>query len=106
MIRTGKLDLAERRAAELCKKLEAMFDPALKQIVFTTKEEFEQFKAGQAGKFEWIDYSYKQCLEAQAFMASERRDYPAALRQLKVMESVVPISASVAAETGHILGQL
>jgi tetratricopeptide (TPR) repeat protein len=105
-LQADKLDLAQQRAVDLCKKYEAMFDPALVQRVFAKKAEFEEYKQMRVEKIEWIDTGYKQCLMIQAFIAAERRDYAVALDKLKAIEKIAPTSANTACETGHTLGKL
>ena len=41
----------------------------------------------------------------QAYLAAERRDFPAALAYLKTIESIAPVSAGSVVEAGYILNQ-
>lgn len=105
-IAAKQFDEANDRAIALCKQFEAMFDPAVKQFVFRTRAEYDEFKKSYDGSFEWIDSGYQQCRQMQAFVAAERRDFPTALAILKSIEALVPQGADSMIETGYILGQL
>ena len=105
MVEAKQMAAADQKAVELRRAYEAMFDKSLKQYTFQSQEEFKEFSKSSASKFEWIDWGYKECLQMQAFIAADRRDFPVALAILKTIESVAPVSAGTAAETGYILNQ-
>lgn len=106
LVRAKKLAEAQQLAAELRKQFEADFDPTLRQYTFQSKQEYLDFKSSSQDPFEWIDWGYQQCLQIQAFIASERRDFTLALSLLTAIEGVAPVSANAANERGYILNQL
>jgi tetratricopeptide (TPR) repeat protein len=106
LVRAKRLDEANAAAIELQKRFEGLFDPAMHHYTFQSKEEFQEFKAGSDEAFEWIDWGYHQCLHMQAFVAAERRDFPAALSILTAIEGIAPVSAGAANERGYILNQM
>lgn len=97
---------AEKLAEQLRKSYEAEFDPQLKQYTFQSKEEYDEFRAVSSEKFEWIDWGYKESLQMQAFIKSEKRDFLGALEILRKIEKLAPLSAGVLTETGYALNQL
>lgn len=105
LIGAKKFAEADQKALALRKAYESTFDPHLKQFTFHTQAEFEEFSKSSAAKFEWIDWGYAQCLKMQAYLAAERRDFPAALAFLKSVDAVAPISADSALEVGYVLNQ-
>lgn len=105
LIAAKKFAEADQRALALRKTYEATFDVNLKQFTFHNQAEFEEFSKSSAVKFEWIDWGYAQCLQMQAYLAAERRDFPAALASLRTIESIAPISAGSAVELGYVLNQ-
>jgi tetratricopeptide (TPR) repeat protein len=106
MVNVKRFAVADQRAAELRKAYEATFDTRVKQYSFQSQAEFQEFNQSSTTKFEWIDWGYKECLQMQAFIASERRDFAAAFAILKTIELVAPVSAGTATETGYVLNQL
>lgn len=105
MVAAKKFAEADQRALVLRKNYESTFDASLKQFTFHNQDEFEEFSKSSTAKFEWIDWSYAQCLQMQAYLAAERRDFPAALAHLKAIESIAPVSAGSAVEAGYVLNQ-
>ncbi|WP_170200964.1 tetratricopeptide repeat protein [Ideonella azotifigens] len=106
LVRATRWAQAEEKAAAIRRAFEAMFDPSLKQYVFQSPVEFGEFSKTTDVKFEWIDWGYKECLQFQAFLAVEKKDFAAAMALLKSIEAVAPVSAGTAAETGYVLGRL
>ena len=105
LIGERKFAEAEAKASALRKTYEAAFDRTQTQFTFHTRTEYEEFAKTSSAKFEWIDWGYKQCLQTLAFVAAERRDFPAALAMLKLIETIAPVSAGTAVETGYVLNQ-
>ena len=105
MVVAKKFGEADQRALVLRRNYESTFDTSLKQLTFHNQDEFEEFSESSGGKFEWIDWGYAQCLQMQAYLAAERRDFPAALGYLKTIESIAPVSAGSALEAGYVLNQ-
>lgn len=105
LARTKKLAEAESAAASLQKQFEAAFDTRLRQYSFQTADDHQAFKATAQQPFEWIDWSYKECLQIRAYVAAERRDFPLALALLAAIEAVAPMSAGTLTERGYILNQ-
>jgi len=101
-----QFDQAARKAAALRSAYEREFDPTLRQYSFQSQAEFEEFRQTAAVPFEWIDWGYRECLHAQAFIAAERRDFATALDLLRATEALAPLSASTAGEMGYVLNQL
>ncbi|UUZ51217.1 hypothetical protein LP420_17860 [Massilia sp. B-10] len=93
LIQTKQYQAAADGAAALRKRYEALFDPALRQLTFASRSEFDDFKKTVSGKVEWIDWGYKECLHMQAFLAAQRRDFGSALTLLNDIEKVAPVSA-------------
>jgi hypothetical protein len=85
MVKAKRFAEADERAVELRKAYEATFDTKLKQYTFQSQAEFQEFSKASGTNFEWIDWGYKECLQMQAFIAAERRDFPTALAILKAM---------------------
>lgn len=106
LVRAKRLPEAERSANELQGKFEASFNRKVPQYSFQSKEEYLEFKSTSPQDFEWIDWGYKVTLQMKAFIAVERRDFPAALSILAAIEAVAPVSAGTAAERGYVLNQL
>ena len=106
LVRERKLSEAEVAAIDLQKKFERTFDPKVKQYSFQSKEEYAEFRGSSVIAFEWIDWGYKECLQVQAFIAADRRDFPAALSILETVEAVAPMSAGASIERGYVLNQL
>ena len=106
MIKAGQMAAAEQKAVELRSAYEAIFDKSLKQYAFQSQAEFQEFSKSSASPFEWIDWGYEETVQMQAFLAADRRDFPAALAFLKTVEAVAPLSANSAVETGYILNQM
>lgn len=106
MVKTRRFSDAEIRANELQKTYEAEFDTQLKQYTFQSQAEFEEFKTISSERFEWIDWGYKECLQMQAFIKSEKRDFLSALETLRSIEKLAPVSAGTALETAYVLNQL
>jgi len=106
LIKARQFDLAGQRAAELRKAYEQAFDKRLTQYSFQSQADFEEFGKSTNVKFEWIDWGYKLCLQMQAFIAVEKKDYAAALSLLSALETIAPVSAATAAETGYIYNHL
>ena len=106
MIKNKKFVEAEKSAADLRNTYEAAFDSSLQQYTFQSKADFDEFSQSSSSKFEWIDWGYKECLQAQAFIAAEKKDFSKSLDILKKIESVAPISAGTAGERGYILNQV
>ncbi len=106
LIGEKKFDEADGKAATLRKDYEKTFDSSLKQFSFQSQAEFDEFNTAGAGKFEWIDWGYKQCLQAMAYLAAQRRDFPASLAILKTLENTAPVSAAVTLEAGYVLNQV
>jgi tetratricopeptide (TPR) repeat protein len=105
MVEAKQMAAAAQKAVELRGAYETIFDKSLKQYTFQSQEEFKEFSKSSESKFEWIDWGYKDCLQMQAFIAADRREFPVALAILKTIETVAPVSAGTAAETGYILNQ-
>ena len=105
MVVAKKFGEADQRALVLRRNYESTFDTSLKQLTFHNQDEFEEFSDSSGGKFEWIDWGYAQCLQMQAYLAAERRDFPAALGYLGTIESIAPVSAGSALEAGYVLNQ-
>ncbi len=97
---------AERDAGQLRLRFAALFDKTLKQYAFQTKAEAEEFKASGSAPFEWIDWGYATCIQVQAFTASERKDYAAAMKFLNELEQIAVTSAGAAVETGWVLNKI
>lgn len=106
LVRTKKFDEAASKASEICRNYETLFDKSLAQYSFQSTDEFNEFSKTSAVKFEWIDWGYKECLQMQAFVASEKKDFANALRLAKKVESVAPTSAAPAGEIGYIFNQV
>lgn len=106
LVRAKKLPEANRVATDLQRKFELSFNTKMHQYTFQSKEEYLEFKNSSPQSFEWIDWGYKECLQIQAFIASERRDFPAALSILATIEAIAPVSAGTATERGYILNQI
>jgi len=106
MVKAKQLAAAGAKAAELRKAYEATFTAGLRQYTFQSEAEFNEFRKSAGDKFEWIDWGYKECLQMQAFLAVERKDFASGLAILKSIELVAPISAGTAIETGYVLNQL
>lgn len=106
LVRAKRLPEARRAAGDLQRKFEASFDPKVRQYIFQSQEEYREFKGTSSQVFEWIDWGYKECLQMQAFIASDSRDFSTALSILATVETLAPMSASAAAERGYILNQL
>ncbi|MFZ6657479.1 hypothetical protein [Undibacterium sp. TJN19] len=105
LVNTKRFAEAERMAVSLRKEYEAIFDRSQKQYSFQTKTEYDEFRKTHPEKFEWIDWSYKECLQMQTFIAAEKRDFVTALAFSREMEILAPISAGTAVEMGYILNQ-
>ena len=105
LVAAKKFAEADQRALALRKAYESTFDASLKQFTFHNQAEFEEFSKSTAAKFEWIDWGYAQCLQMQAYLAAERRDFPVALAHLQTIESIAPVSAGSAVEAGYVLNQ-
>lgn len=103
MIKAKEFDAAAIRAADLRKEYETIFDKNLKPLVFPSKVEFDDFTKSNPNTYEWIDVSYSEILQMQGFIAAERKNFPNALEISKTIESIAPISAGNAAETGYLL---
>lgn len=103
MIKAKEFDAATIRAANLRKEYEAIFDKKLKPLVFSSKIEFDNFTKSAPNTYEWIDVSYGEILQMQGFVATERKNFSNALEISKILESIAPISAGNAAETGYLL---
>jgi len=103
MIKGKQLDAAAISVVELRKEFEAIFDKKLKPLVFQSKEEFDDFTKPNPNTFEWIDVSYGETLQMQGFIATEHKKLSEALEISKKIESIAPISAGNAAETGYLL---
>lgn len=84
LVRERKLSEAEVAAIDLQKKFERTFDPKVKQYSFQSKEEYAEFRSSSVIAFEWIDWGYKECLQVQAFIAADRKDFPAACRSWRL----------------------
>ena len=106
LIRQNKFSESERKLQKVQKKYEASFDRSLLQYSFLSQLEFDEFKASAPAPFEWIDWGYKQCLQMQAFIASEHKDFNAALAILEKVEALAPVSADTAAERGYALNAI
>ena len=103
MIKARQLDAAAISVIELRKEFEAIFDEKLKPLVFQSKVEFDDFTKQNPNTFEWIDVSYSETLQMQGFIATEQKKLAEALEISKRIESIAPISAGNAAETGYLL---
>ena len=106
LIKTGNLDEAEAVAKDLASSYQVLFDKSVKQYTFQSKAEYEEFKAGTAEPFEWIDWGYEECFQMQAFIRSERHDFDGALGILELTKQLAPISAGIAVEMGYALNAL
>jgi len=106
MVSAKRFAEAELLAGDLCPAYEATFDRARKQFTFQSRAEYEEFKRTKPADFEWIDWGYKDCLQMQAFIAADKRDFPAALDLLNRIEALAPFSAATAAEIGYVLNQI
>ncbi len=106
LIRDKRLAEAERIAYEISKKYESSFNPNVLQYTFQSNEDYQEFKRASTLDFEWIDWGYKECLQMQAFIAAERRDFASALPILQGLEKVAPMSAGTAVERGYIQNQM
>jgi Flp pilus assembly protein TadD len=105
LIEQRKFADAQVAASSLRQAYEQTFDKSLKQFSFQTQAEFDEFSKTYVGKFEWIDWGYKQSLQMLAYLAAERRDFPAALALLKTVETIAPVSAGTVVEAGYVLNQ-
>jgi tetratricopeptide (TPR) repeat protein len=106
MVKAKHFADADELAKQLRKAYEAEFDPQLKQYSFQSKAEYDEFRKVSSEKFEWIDWGYKECLQMQAFIKSEKQDFLGALEILRGIEKLAPVSAGTLTETGYILNQL
>jgi tetratricopeptide (TPR) repeat protein len=106
LLAAKKFPEADQNVGALRKQYEAIFDPQLKHFTFHDQEEFDEFSKTSGGRFEWIDVGYAQCIQIQAYLAAERRDFSAAMVFLKAIEEIAPVSAVSAIETGYILNQI
>lgn len=97
---------AEEKAGSLQEQFESLFDKNIQQQSFLTKEEFLEFKRTAPMQFEWIDWGYIETLKTKAFIAIEKREFPAGLAILATIERLAPTSAGAALERGYTLNQL
>lgn len=104
-IKSKEFSIAEEKAIAVTKSFQAIFDVSKKQYTFQTQDEFNEFKRSSNDNFEWIDWGYKEALQAQAFIASERKAYSEALTILHRIETLAPMSAGPLVEMGYILNQ-
>lgn len=102
LVQAKRFSEADLMAKRLRSEFESTFDPKLKQHTFQSQSEYEEFKADNPQRFEWIDWGYKECLQMQAFLKSERKDFAGALAQLTELESIAPASAGTLIEKGYI----
>lgn len=86
LIGEKKFDEADGKAATLRKDYEKTFDSSLKQFSFQSQAEFDEFNT--------------------AYLAAQRRDFPASLAILKTLENTAPVSAAVTLEAGYVLNQV
>jgi tetratricopeptide (TPR) repeat protein len=105
LIEQRKFADAQVAASSLRLAYEKTFDKSRQQFSFQTQAEFDEFSKTYAGKFEWIDWGYKQSLQMLAYLAAERSDFPASLALLKTIETIAPVSAGTAVEAGYVLNQ-
>lgn len=106
MVKSKQFSDAEVVARQLRKSYEAEFNTQFKQYSFQSKAEYEEFGKVSSEQFEWIDWGYKECLQMQAFIKSEKRDFLGALETLREIEKIAPVSAGTLTETGYVLNQL
>ena len=106
MVEAKKFIEAEKLATQLRSSYEAQFNKHLKQHTFQSEDEYNEFKTVSPDQFERIDWGYKECLQLQTFIKSEKRDFLAALEILREIEQLAPISAGTFIEHGYVLNQL
>ena len=106
LVENKQFDQAETSAESLIKSYEALFDTSIKQYAFQSQSEYDEFKNSTSEDFEWIHFSYIECLKLQAFTKSERHNFIEALIILNQAQKLAPFSASLLIETGYNLAQL
>ena len=106
MVKSKRFSEAEEFAKQLRKSYEVGFNNKLKHYSFQSKAEYDEFKRTSSEQFEWIDWGYKECLQMQAFIKSEKKDFLGSLEILFEIEKLAPVSAQTLAEIGYVLNQL
>lgn len=106
LLKSKRFDDAEKILKELRRKFEGTFNHKIKQYTFQSVIEYQEFNDAEKSEFEWIDWGYKQCLQFEAYIHSDRKEFPEALALLEKIEDFAPISADAACESGYILNQL
>ncbi|MDT4331121.1 tetratricopeptide repeat protein [Methylomonas sp. MED-D] len=105
LVKSKHFDEAETFAAELRRTFESSFDRSLKQYVFQSNIEYQEFLKNSSESFEWIDWGYKECIQMQAFIASDKRLFSVAIDRLKELQSIAPMSADTSVELGFAFNQ-
>ncbi|ASF47527.1 hypothetical protein CEK71_16465 [Methylovulum psychrotolerans] len=106
LLQGKRWDEAERLATQLRKAYEASFNQQLPHYSFRTSAEYEAFKKTASAPFEWVDWSYKQCLQMQAFIRAEKQQFAEAVALLQDVVKLAPYSADARAEMAAALNSL
>jgi tetratricopeptide (TPR) repeat protein len=103
LIEGGNLSEATSFAIELRHKYESQFARGVRQAVFQSQAELDDYRKGTATPFEVIHFGYENVVRMQAYIESEKGHYTKALAILRDLESVAPTSAVTEAELGIAL---
>jgi tetratricopeptide (TPR) repeat protein len=106
LVKAKRFAEADVLAKALRQAYEKTFNPKIKQYTFQLRTEFEEFKSKSHEQFEWIDWGYGECIQIQAFLRSEQKDFQGALAILKDLKRLAPVSAVTAIETGYVFNQV
>lgn len=99
-------DEAERVAGQLRLAYEVLFNPQLAHYSFQDSADYEDFKKTANMPFEWVDWGYANCLQAQAFIRVEKQDYAGAVALLENLAKLAPYSANAREEMAAALNRL
>lgn len=103
LVNEMQFDEALNYADNLRIEYEKLFNKDMKQYSFQTEDDYKEFAKTNNDAIQWVDWTYKECLQMQAYIEVERGNYPNALDLLEKIEKLAPISAGTLGEKGFVL---
>lgn len=109
LMTSGKADEAEQALRQVIEAIERQIGKDTRtRVCVANKEEFNRFASdhGGSGKVVWVDWAYREAIQAQAYIAGARGELDKALGLLERVEALSPFNPGAFVERGYVLKRL
>lgn len=107
LIKKKKYDIALKKIEIVLPKYTQLIDPNKPFFTFRNKSEYLEFSSKQnASKIQWVDWSYKECIQLKAHIKSSVGKYKEAYEILNLVNKLAPVSAQSYIEKGYVLTKM